>query len=622
MADKENKKKAPKKVKPKDTRTWRERTKLVTLLSAISMVMVLVASSFAGYMAFKILHRNKLRDAWALSFLELERIGNRCVDYLEAASGMGQQDVDERLRQASTVKLPDVVFRFDDGNQLTKMLGKGPDKLPMSELGLTEALLRNRLTVMRLAGEDYVAGSVMPKTRELIFNTNFDPGNYLLLWKINFVGWMRELPIPARERTRVYVVTSHGKVLYTSDPSITDLTYVKRQLVQKFIAAPIPTGELELNSVDVPSYGYFYQIPKTNVVMFVETPKELVLAEITAAENQYALYLVALIFVLLIVTLVSLRGALAPVAELVALSKEIARGNFQVAAKSRGFGELNQLIGSFLDMSKSLIARDEEIMALAEEQKDKVRLEGELALAKNIQETLLPREALTIKSGIEVATQYIPASEVAGDWYNFCYSEATGESILVIADVSGHGAGAAMYTAMIAAEFEQVRQSQIDGFPVGEFLTRINSLILTFGKGKWSASVLVARFVKGSKTIDLFNCGHPFPLMAYPKEWNKKNETISMRSDILGLITEPKISETTVDFPKGACLLLFTDGLVELGGVDNKVLSDRKLAKMVEFTVPTTARQVVAGVYDAWLGLLKGQKASDDLCLMALRAAA
>src|SRR5262249_40348239 len=124
------------------------------------------------------------------------------------------------------------------------------------------------------------------------------------------------------------------------------------------------------------------------------------------------------------------------------------------------------------------------------------------------------------------------------------------------------------------------------------------------------------------RTLDLFNAGHPFPLLAYPKEMDRKNETVSMRSDILGLISDPKISEVTVDFPRGACLLLFTDGLVELGGPAGKVLSDRKLAKMVEFSNPNSVRQVVTQVYDRWLELLQGEKASDDLCLVALRAAA
>ena len=271
-------------------------------------------------------------------------------------------------------------------------------------------------------------------------------------------------------------------------------------------------------------------------------------------------------------------------------------------------------------MGQSLKAREEKIRLLLVEQEEKFRLADELAIAQSIQDNFLFKAPLPRDSGLEVATHYTPAAECAGDWYGYFYNDATDESVFAIADVSGHGAGSAMFTAIIAATFEEMRaENKNSTFPLDEFAHRLNRLFLKLGRSNWHCTLLIARYDKSTRSMEVLNAGHPFPLIVQPGEKGVKPEPLDLRSDLLGISLDFKPASSRIEFPKATSLFMYTDGLIE-GRPDRKPYGQRRLNKACYLQSHQTIGLLVENVYHDWQAHLEGQPALDDVCLMAVRA--
>jgi sigma-B regulation protein RsbU (phosphoserine phosphatase) len=104
---------------------------------------------------------------------------------------------------------------------------------------------------------------------------------------------------------------------------------------------------------------------------------------------------------------------------------------------------------------------------------EKGRLEQELQLAREIQESLLPRNVPSIP-GYDIAARWQAAREVAGDFYDlFTLQDKT--MGVVIADVSDKGAPAALFMASARA---MIRSHALGGFSPFETLSRTNDMIM------------------------------------------------------------------------------------------------------------------------------------------------
>ena len=116
---------------------------------------------------------------------------------------------------------------------------------------------------------------------------------------------------------------------------------------------------------------------------------------------------------------------------------EISKGQFDLTLNIKSKDEFASLGKSFENMSK-------EIKRLLVETQEKARMESELKTAQMVQNTLFPPGKFKTDN-LEVEGVHRSASECGGDWW-FYFKHATG-FYGIIADATGHGAGAALITA-------------------------------------------------------------------------------------------------------------------------------------------------------------------------------
>jgi len=614
-------KKRPKKAKPPKL-PWRQRVTLSGVILWSVLATILMVSTGIGSYALYVLHNNKLTDTWAILFLELEQQGNWLLQRLEEfadqrANASSQRAIGEGVSKA------DIVLRIQGDGTLAAVVGNIPDRMKLKDVHLSDTNFASKWMILQYGGKDYLAFKSGADWLESRIGKKISPGQYLVLWDMDMESWFAAGN--DQSENTLYFITKEGRVVYTNDRTINNTNYVKRPLVQKFISNPLRHGQLEFGMGTKAAYGFFYEVPGTNVMMFVETLKSVALAEVQQLAIRFGVVLLVVIAILGILLQYPLTSfVVSPMRELVRVADEVGDGNFDVHPRREGLGELSVLTRSFTEMAKNLIIRDERIQSLLQEQKEKFRLEDELALAHSIQNNFLMHGKLPEESGVDVASKYVPAAECAGDWYGYYFDPHTVQSVFAIADVSGHGAASAMFTAIIAATFEEHRTRSAEHnqlFDILEFAKQLNRTFISLGHGQMHATLLVASYRKGSQELQILNAGHPFPLLVPPEESHEPNEPVLARADMVGINEDFTAKVLTIPFPKGMSLFMFTDGLIE-GSPDNRVYSERKLSKSAHITAAQPVNQLVVRVFEDWKRHLKGQQATDDVCLLGIKAAA
>jgi serine phosphatase RsbU (regulator of sigma subunit) len=182
-------------------------------------------------------------------------------------------------------------------------------------------------------------------------------------------------------------------------------------------------------------------------------------------------------------------------------------------------------------------------------------VEQEIEIARRIQHSNLPG-SLRAPDGLDIAARYVPMSTVAGDFYDIQSKEGPGVGVL-IADVSGHGVGAALIGSMLKIAFA----SQVECISnPAKVLTEINRILQ--GKIEESFVTACAVFIDIVNGRMLYaNAGHPPPLLW--RSSKKEMSRLSLGGTILGPFPKAVYENAEVDLVKGDRLILYTDGIIE-----------------------------------------------------------
>lgn len=227
-------------------------------------------------------------------------------------------------------------------------------------------------------------------------------------------------------------------------------------------------------------------------------------------------------------------------------------------------------------------------------------------LAALLQRRLLPTE-LSVPGGMQVASRYLPASHesLGGDWYD-AFSIGTGQVVLAIGDVVGHGIPAAAVMAQLRTA---LRAYAVEGHPPGDVLDLVNRLMT--GLGPRAMTTLAYAVIDGEREqLELVVAGHPPPLLIGP---DGDTTFLDGAAGIpLGVSELARYASQTFPFEAGATLLLYTDGLVET----RTESIDVGLARLRELA---TGNGGVEGLCAKLVGRLVPSERHDDVAMLAAR---
>ena len=242
---------------------------------------------------------------------------------------------------------------------------------------------------------------------------------------------------------------------------------------------------------------------------------------------------------------------------------------------------------------------------------EKQKLEEELAIAREIQEQLLPKEFPELESA-EIWGVNIPTRQVGGDYFD-CLRLDERSIGLAIADVSGKGTPASLLMANVQASLRTLAQPGAD---LGEMVARINNLVHANTSFDKFVTFFYAEFDTQTGELRYVNAGHNPP---YLVRSDGTVETLEEGGLLLGMLPNVTYGSGTVQLRPGDLLLMFTDGVTEAQNESEEEFEEERLIQVLLNARTASAREVVEAVVDAVKRFAGGAEQYDDITVLALK---
>lgn len=238
------------------------------------------------------------------------------------------------------------------------------------------------------------------------------------------------------------------------------------------------------------------------------------------------------------------------------------------------------------------------------------RLERDLALARELQFRLLPPSLPELKN-LEVAARFAPARAIGGDLYDFV-NYSLSRTALVIGDVSGKGAPAAIYAALVSGILRS--HAPIEPGPA-EMLSAVNfSLGERRIEGQF-VSIIYAVWDDASRSLQVANSGLPRPVYCH----GGKTELIEVTGLPLGLFDDAEYDEFTFRAKPGDMFVFFSDGILDARNRAGDMFGRSRVEQIVTQCAETSAEAVVKSLFDAVAQHAAGEETFDDQTVVAIR---
>lgn len=277
-----------------------------------------------------------------------------------------------------------------------------------------------------------------------------------------------------------------------------------------------------------------------------------------------------LCIVMAVLAWLSARRVTVPLRRITMDMYAIAEGDLTRRSSITGNDEIGMLAQAFNSMAERLrVAR---LNAM-----DANRLESDLAVAKSIQNSLLPPQTPRIR-GLDMFAFYRSAKEIGGDYYDFLPVDSQHMG-MVVADASGKSIPAALVMSTTRAILRFVAPGALSS---AETLTRVNAILsVDIPRGMFvTAYYLIYDPIK--KLMTCASAGHN-PLLIARADGSV--ELVNPGGIALGFdqgpIFQRSIKEQTVNLGEGDRVLVYTDGVVECANLENEEYSDKRLQEFL-----------------------------------------
>ncbi len=238
------------------------------------------------------------------------------------------------------------------------------------------------------------------------------------------------------------------------------------------------------------------------------------------------------------------------------------------------------------------------------------RLERDLELARELQFRLLP-QALPKLPNIELHAKFVPARAIGGDLYDFV-SYSLSRLGIVVGDVSGKGAPAAIYAALVSGILRS--HAPVEPAPA-EMLSAVNfSLAERRIEGQF-VSLIYAVWNDEQRRLQIANSGMPRPVYCH----QGKIEIIEATGLPLGLFDEADYDELSFQAKPGDLFVFFSDGILDAQNSKGELFGRKRVEEIVAACAPKSVECVVNNIFAAVAEHAAGVDPFDDQTVVAMK---
>ncbi|MCG3153585.1 MAG: Serine-protein kinase RsbW [bacterium] len=249
---------------------------------------------------------------------------------------------------------------------------------------------------------------------------------------------------------------------------------------------------------------------------------------------------------------------------------------------------------------------------------DQERLQREMQVAQEIQQTLLPSDFPELE-GYELASHYEAAREVGGDYYDFV--EVDKDTLgVVVADVSGKGVPGSLVMTMIRTALRTEARGVKDA---AEVLTRVNKFVSGDVKKGMFVTLFYVIIDSKRRRLNYASAGHN-PMILY-RASTKKTYYLNPRGFPVGIqlpdedLFRKSIESDTIQLMEDDILLIYTDGITEAMNSRRELFGEERLLKIIRDHGHLRVKPFVEMIKDEILSFTEGAPQSDDITLVAVK---
>jgi phosphoserine phosphatase RsbU/P len=242
--------------------------------------------------------------------------------------------------------------------------------------------------------------------------------------------------------------------------------------------------------------------------------------------------------------------------------------------------------------------------------REEKRMERDLAMAREVQHHLLP-PACPILKNAELASHFNPAHAIGGDMYDFLDYKAP-RACIIVSDVSGKGAPAALYAALVSGIIRSVAATE----PTPAVL--LSSVNGSLNQRRLDANYVVlccALWDDEKKTMRVANSGLPRPIYCHAGHAHM----IESAGLPLGMFSDAAYDETTIQAKSGDVFAFFSDGIVDASNHRDEQFGRVRIEKVIAENADKNAQQIVDALFDAANKFSAGAPVFDDQTAVVLK---
>jgi sigma-B regulation protein RsbU (phosphoserine phosphatase) len=245
------------------------------------------------------------------------------------------------------------------------------------------------------------------------------------------------------------------------------------------------------------------------------------------------------------------------------------------------------------------------------ESAERLRLQQELDVAREIQESFLPSGSPQIP-GLTVASYWQAARQVSGDFYDFI-PRADGTWGILIADVADKGVPAALFMALSRTILRTIGTNRSEP---GEVLMRANEIINYDAESDLFVTVFYAHWNPETGELSYANGGHNPPLLI---KSNGKPRWLKAPGIALGILPEIEIPSNSIKLNSGDTLVLYTDGVTEAVNADLDEFGTDRLYLTAQSVHTKKPQEIIEGLTNSVNEHTGDTPQFDDVAIVVLQ---
>jgi sigma-B regulation protein RsbU (phosphoserine phosphatase) len=258
------------------------------------------------------------------------------------------------------------------------------------------------------------------------------------------------------------------------------------------------------------------------------------------------------------------------------------------------------------EMTEGLIERD--------------RMRRSLYLAKEVQQTLLPRTDPRLK-GLDIASTSVYCDETGGDYYDFLGNDEAeaGKISVVMGDVSGHGISSALLMATARALLRQ--RSALPG-TITEIVSDVNRhLARDVEESGGFMTLFYLTIDVENRKLNWVRAGHD-PAILYDPVTDTFEE-LRGAGMALGVTADTRFEESEKStVTDNNIILLGTDGIWEARNPQDEMFGKESIYRIIRRNPSASAEEILTGVFNALNRFLEDRAPEDDITMIVIKITA